>query len=365
MKRLFACTLLALTSAAFGATLNPVQLLNPAGSTAGQAIISTGSATPPAWGNVSISALTGVLPVAHGGTNASSASGIALDNITGFSGTGFLTRTGTGTYAFQSATNGITYGNLAQAGANTLLGNSTSSTANVSAITVTGCNGAAQALQWTNGSGFGCNSSIATSGANSNITSLTGLTTPLSVAQGGTGTTTSTGTGSVVLSASPTFTGTVNAAAITVSGLITPATTAGIKGTTAGDNANSGSIGEFPTPTNLSGVSLASNTSTNVASVVLTAGDWDVSGTVIFNPTGASTQQFITSISTTTSTIGGGFNNGRVNFGSALSGAAVSLPTPVVRINVTTTTTVYLVAQVILSAGTMTGDGFIRARRVR
>ena len=46
------------------------------------------------------------------------------------------------------------------------------------------------------------------SGANSDITSLTGLTTSLSVAQGGTGTTTSTGTGNVVLSQSPTFSGT-------------------------------------------------------------------------------------------------------------------------------------------------------------
>jgi hypothetical protein len=98
-----------------------------------------------------------------------------------------LTRTGAGAYAFQSLTNGITYANLAQAGANTLLGNATGSTANVTAVTVTGCNGAAQALQWTNGSGFGCNSGVATSGANANITSLSGLSTPLSVGQGGTG----------------------------------------------------------------------------------------------------------------------------------------------------------------------------------
>lgn len=48
----------------------------------------------------------------------------------------------------------------------------------------------------------------ARSGANSDITSLSGLTTALSVAQGGTGVTTSTGTGSNVLSISPAFTGT-------------------------------------------------------------------------------------------------------------------------------------------------------------
>jgi hypothetical protein len=52
------------------------------------------------------------------------------------------------------------------------------------------------------------NTSGATSGANSNITSLSGLTTPLSVSQGGTGTTTSTGSGSTVLATSPTLSGT-------------------------------------------------------------------------------------------------------------------------------------------------------------
>jgi hypothetical protein len=49
------------------------------------------------------------------------------------------------------------------------------------------------------------NLSAASSGANSDITSIAGLTTALTVAQGGTGVTSSTGTGSVVLSNSPTL----------------------------------------------------------------------------------------------------------------------------------------------------------------
>lgn len=61
--------------------------------------------------------------------------------------------------------------------------------------------------------------SAAKSGANSDITSITGLTTALTVAQGGTGVTTSTGTGSTVLSTSPTLTtpnlGTPSAATLT------------------------------------------------------------------------------------------------------------------------------------------------------
>lgn len=52
---------------------------------------------------------------------------------------------------------------------------------------------------WTDGTNFRAQ--------NDHLSSLT-LTTPLAVAQGGTGVTTSTGTGSTVLSASPTFTGT-------------------------------------------------------------------------------------------------------------------------------------------------------------
>lgn len=76
------------------------------------------------------------LSVANGGTNGGVASGTLLDNITGFNSLGFLTRTGVGTYAFQSFTNGITTSNLAQALANTTLCNATSGTANI-----TDCNG--------------------------------------------------------------------------------------------------------------------------------------------------------------------------------------------------------------------------------
>jgi hypothetical protein len=62
-------------------------------------------------------------------------------------------------------------------------------------------------------------SSGATAGANSNITSLSGLTTPLSVSQGGTGSSTATGSGSAVLATSPTLVtpnlGTPSAATLT------------------------------------------------------------------------------------------------------------------------------------------------------
>lgn len=83
----------------------------------------------------------------------------------------------------------IPLASLPSQSANTVLANATSSSHTPTAVTIAGCNGAAQALQYTNGSGFGCNSNVATSGANSNITSLSALSTPLSVGQGGTGAT--------------------------------------------------------------------------------------------------------------------------------------------------------------------------------
>jgi hypothetical protein len=86
---------------------------------------------------------------------------------------------------------------------------------------------------------------VATSGANSNITSLTGLTTALSVAQGGTGVTISTGTGANVLSVSPAFTGTPTAPTpATADSSTTLATTAFVKaqGYTASTVFNGGTI---------------------------------------------------------------------------------------------------------------------------
>jgi hypothetical protein len=66
------------------------------------------------------------------------------------------------------------------------------------------------------------NLTAAKSGANSDITSITGLTTALTVLQGGTGVTTSTGSGNAVLSASPTFSGTTVIPTTTITTLNAP-----------------------------------------------------------------------------------------------------------------------------------------------
>lgn len=128
--------------------------------------------------------ITAPVSIALGGTNATSASGTALDNITGFASTGFLTRTGAGTYAFQSATNGVTLGNLAQVATNTVLGNATAGTANIAAMAMPSCSGATDALIWTTSTGFGCHTisggsgTVTTTGspASGNLAKFSGAT---------------------------------------------------------------------------------------------------------------------------------------------------------------------------------------------
>lgn len=136
-------------------------------SSGGGAITGTAPISVSGAGVVSI---TSPLPVGNGGTNCAAASGTCLDNITGFASTGFLTRTGAGTYAFQSATNGITLGNIAQSGANTMLGNWTGSTANVAANAMPSCaDSGGNHLNYVSGTGITCGT-----GLGNGITGLTG-----------------------------------------------------------------------------------------------------------------------------------------------------------------------------------------------
>jgi hypothetical protein len=60
MKKLFLAFLSLVASTAFGATLVPVQLLNPTGSSSGQAIVSSGSSSAPAWGGVGLNGIAAI-----------------------------------------------------------------------------------------------------------------------------------------------------------------------------------------------------------------------------------------------------------------------------------------------------------------
>lgn len=334
MKKLLAILTFAVLQPLFAATLSPVQLLNPAGSTTGQAIISNGPSAAPTWGSVSAV-------------------------------------------------------NLAPVAANTVLGNFTGSSAAPTAFAVPSCSTANSALRYTSGTGLSCGTAFAlTSSDLSQFASTTSAQLAGVLSD-------ETGTGAAVFGTSPALGGTptaptaaaatnstqlattafANAAissglwagsftTLNATGLITPSSTNGIKGTATNDNANAGSVGEIITGTT-STVSLTTGVTTNVTSISLTAGDWDVSGTLRTNPAGSTTTSSVVAGVTTTSGAFGGLGTAVQYPYAAPAGNSVIAATPVTRLSLPATTTVYLDANVLFSVSTLTADGFIRARRAR
>ena len=151
-----------------------------------------------------------------------------------------------------------------------------------------------------------------------------------------------------------------------------PLWTAGqIPGTTTNGDATAGNIGEYISSNVTSGspVSLVSATAKNITSISLTGGDWDVWGTVGFVANAATTATiFAGGISQTTNTLPIDAGAGAAfQLGLAVSAAGVMPISPVgsTRISLASTTTIYLVAKTTFAVNSMSGFGFIAARRRR
>ncbi|SAL59784.1 hypothetical protein AWB71_03320 [Caballeronia peredens] len=344
MKKLLVSALLALTSIAFGATTTPVQLLNPTGSTAGQAILSTGPSSPPAWGTVTLSGVSGTLAITNGGTGATSASAartnLGVPALTGAQFTGALS---------------LAYGQPS-----------------VSWLDTNQTNGLGRFRVISSANAFSIFRNTATAGDFSTSTQpltfngsdvatflnrpVFGAATPWDSAN----------LPSPVSAASPTFTGTVTTAALTASGLITPSSTVGIKGTATNDNAQSGSVGEYQEQS-ATGTALTTSTNTNTTSITLPAGDWRVQVNNKFNIAAGAT---VTSAgSTVTLTSAGGATLGQTTFNSGISATnaigVVYVTTPVVRFSLSATTTIYATGIAVFSGGSVTVDGKVTAWRPR
>ncbi len=150
--------------------------------------------------------------------------------------------------------------------------------------------------------------------------------------------------------------------AITGASSIAFSSTSGVIGTTTNNNAAAGSVGEFVTANASSG--LTSGALTNITSISLTAGDWDVFGNVGVVPTSTLTV-IIAGISTTSitlpSTLSGAYISQVQTFPSAQAQYAFVGQT---RLSLSATTTVYMVLRADF-ASTAGGGGYIGARRCR
>ena len=187
---------------------------------------------------------------------------------------------------------------------------------------------------------------------------------PLAVSLGGTGVTTSTGTGSTVLSNSPIFV-TPTLGAATATSLTFSPTTGGIVGTTTNDNTTAGSVGELISSHVLaaSAISLTTATDANVTSISLTAGDWDVWGNVfiVLSNLGTVFRCWTSSTSATAP------DNSLLSY-AGLSPAAltnVGLNAPKLRYSLAATTTIYISCSATFASGTGSASGGIYARRRR
>ena len=103
---------------------------------------------------------------------------------------------------------------------------------------------------------------------------------------------------------------------------------------------------------------------TNIASISLTAGIWDVSSIGIFTAAAITGTNFKFSISTTSATNGTTGDNQAATPSPPTASAGNTLIVPSYRLTLTSTTTVYLVAEGTYTVGALTAYGRISATRV-
>lgn len=140
-----------------------------------------------------------------------------------------------------------------------------------------------------------------------------------------------------------------------------------IIGVSDGNSAAVGVVGQYASAVVESGASvpLVSTITANVASVSLTAGDWDVSGVVSFTFTIVTATRFHVGTTVTAITLGpnGTFVSKPLSF-AGLSDTYSEIA-PISRYSLSNTATIYLVADATFSSGDISAYGTIRARRIR
>jgi len=149
-------------------------------------------------------------------------------------------------------------------------------------------------------------------------------------------------------------------------------TTPNVVGVSNAGNATAGSLGEYTTQTVLVGaaVALTTNVDANVTSVSLTAGDWQCTGNIAYSGTGTTSttvqQGWISLTSATLPTIpnSGSFVSRNSAALVGTSGLGVMLA-GTLRVNVASTTSVFLSTRATFTVSTLAGYGFLGCLRIR
>lgn len=139
-------------------------------------------------------------------------------------------------------------------------------------------------------------------------------------------------------------------------------------GTATNDSAAAGNIGEFISAVNTSSTVLTTATPADVASVSLTAGDWDVTGNVCYAPQSGAIQTAATQwISTSSATLPTAPNSGAMTQqqGFSVTSTTLCFVTGQLQLSLASTTTVYLGSQASFTVANLGAKGFIGARRRR
>ena len=144
-------------------------------------------------------------------------------------------------------------------------------------------------------------------------------------------------------------------------------TSKSLLGVTDGSNAAAGMVGEFISASQSAGLGLSSGAVSNVTSVALTAGDWDVSGVAWITTSGTAVANIAAALSPTAGTFPALPSTGAFAqlVTSGYFGSPWILNVGTARFSITASTTVYLVVVPTFASGGATGYGFVRARRVR
>lgn len=143
-----------------------------------------------------------------------------------------------------------------------------------------------------------------------------------------------------------------------------------VPGIKNGGLATSGNVGEYINQNIPSGsaIALSSGSSTDIASISLTAGDWDIWATAGLSLSGGATMASFAAWVNTISMTDPGSPNAGAYLVETPPSALTGFQTKAVGVRtyqLASTTTIYLTCHPTYSGGTLLGFGFIGARRVR